>query len=581
MNVMKIMKHKFETFKADFLRRSWARVAARACAIAFLAALALLMPRGKTDAAEDYVRALKRAQYLLNATVPTDSEFSQSASSREGYERAVRRFVSSDNFYDAVLRYHERVFGVGLPQEYLEDLQRSDIDGKSIKFARLQCARENNRNGRFTCTWNGGTTGRKLGQCPKSQEEPVTPFWRPGIVVWVCPSVAQACSSDLSKCFIEYENEDEARNTEIGTSEAFDSRFTIIKSLSRQAAGLATAVVSENFPYTKILEPGLSAVDGAIAHFYRQTHHFDTTKLHIPQDLLNQLQQFKITDTRFKLVYTGNAYESAGVLSTFGFLRRYEKNRTRANQLYERLMCRKFTAELPRVFPQDPGNLRTTPGCSGCHATLDPLADFFSMWGEGGDLYGGKAKAVQGSFIGQNGVGLSRLADIIRNDEAFATCTVQNVWKWLMGREFYKDEEELRTTLTQYFVTTKYSFRELVYALATHPAFVSGQRMDATVTDPLSQPPIGKVPEPVTRECKPNVDFSADIAPHLSQCTSCHRAGTTRQPLETESHWRALGSQAVGMMASGNMPPGQSGPPTQGAVYDLKESVRCWLEQNP
>ena len=28
-------------------------------------------------------------------------------------------------------------------------------------------------------------------------------------------------------------------------------------------------------------------------------------------------------------------------------------------------------------------NLRERPGCSGCHATLDPLADFFLAWGEG------------------------------------------------------------------------------------------------------------------------------------------------------------------------------------------------------
>ena len=42
--------------------------------------------------------------------------------------------------------------------------------------------------------------------------------------------------------------------------------------------------------------------------------------------------------------------------------------------------------------------------------------------------------------------------------------------------------------------------------------------------------------------------------------------------------WR---NQALGMMTSGNMPPGQAGPPLIGNVYDLKELVRCWTEQNP
>ena len=45
--------------------------------------------------------------------------------------------------------------------------------------------------------------------------------------------------------------------------------------------------------------------------------------------------------------------------------------------------------------------------------------------------------------------------------------------------------------LASYFETTDYSFRELVYAIATHPAFVEGGRTDAIVTDPLAEPPLG------------------------------------------------------------------------------------------
>ena len=54
---------------------------------------------------------------------------------------------------------------------------------------------------------------------------------------------------------------------------------------------------------------------------------------------------------------------------------------------------------------------------------------------------------------------------------------------------------------------------------------------------------------------------------------------TNRQDLTTEDQWLHWGGQAVNMMASGNMPPGQAGPPRIGKVFDLKEAVRCWLEQ--
>ena len=64
-------------------------------------------------------------------------------------------------------------------------------------------------------------------------------------------------------------------------------------------------------------------------------------------------------------------------------------------------------------------------------------------------------------------------------------------FEWMMGRGFYHEEANLRAALTSYFVDSKYSFRELVYAVATHPAFTEGTRSDATVTDPLEEPPFG------------------------------------------------------------------------------------------
>jgi hypothetical protein len=529
----------------------------------------------------DYARGLKRASYLLSGKVPTDADFGQGAGSREAYLATVRRFVDSPDLYESLLRYHQRIFGIGLPTNYLEELERDDIDGKAKKFARILCGRTASDN-RYRCSWSDGesrsTSDRAL--CPASWEEPVTAFWRPGLAVWVCPSLARTCGSDLSRCFIQHNNEDEARNSELGTSEVYDSRFTIVKSLSLQAAGIATAVSMENYPYTMIVEPGVSAVDGAIANFYRQTSQFDLKRLNLSTELATQLADTKLDSTRFQLVYTGNSYEQAGVLTAFGYLRRFEKNRTRANNLYERLLCRKFTAELPRVFPSDPGNLRETPGCQGCHATLDPLADFFAAWGEGNNLYNTPGQPIQTTFGGKSGTHLSDLARIIQSDRAFATCTVQNAWEWLMGRAFYQDEQELRTTFTDYFIATRYSFKELIYALATHPAFVNASRGDATVTDPLTEPPLGEAPDAASEpECSSTPPtFAADIQPRIAQCTSCHGTGSVRQPLVTEQDWRTLGSVAVGVMRSGNMPPGQSGPPRLGPVWELKEAVRCWLE---
>lgn len=571
MSPMNASKLKFSSLNSKRLKRS--------VVVILLASWGLLLCGLSSEAHAASARSVRRATHLLAGRMPTETELSAAIASDSAYQELVRSLVKSDGFYDAVLRYHERVLGVGLPEDYLKELERDDVDGKSQKIARLICTRSNDN--RLSCAWQASDK-KGTATCRAADQHPVAPFWKSGLVLWVCPSVSHACGADLSKCSIEFpSNKAEARNSELGTTDVFDSRRSILKSLSRQAAGLATAVAVANYPYTKILAPGLTAVDGTLAMFFAQNFQFDLSKVNANASLLNQVKAIPASQTRFQLVYTGDAYETAGILSTFGWLRRYEKNRTRANQLYERLMCRKFTSELPRVFPQDPGNLRTTPGCSGCHATLDPLADFFAVWGEGGGLYSGLSSARQTTFIGKSGSSLADLANIITSDEAFAACTVNNTFEYLMGRKFRTAEASLRQALTDYFISSNYSFRELMFAIATHPGFLVSTRADANITDPLEQPALGKVPEPSLPACNKTIDFNTDIAPLIGQCTSCHRSGAPRQALETAVQWKAWGNQAVSMMSVGQMPPGLQGAPTAGAVYNLKEAVRCWLTQNP
>jgi hypothetical protein len=528
-------------------------------------------------AVKDLAAAIRRAQYLLNGTYPSDGEILAATSTDGAYKAAIDRFLAHPNFYDVMVRYHQLNYGVGLKDEYLDELVRDDIDSLTRKVPQVTCESVNDLNPRYRCGWSSDNGRTGTGGCAATEELPAKVFWYPGVTAWVCPSVYQTCGSDLSRCFINYWDKNAVKSSELGATEIFDSSVAITKSLSRQPAGIAAAVVTAGYPYTKVLEPGLTAIDGALAHLFKQGQLFDLNKLNAPQELVQIVNGMKLNNTRFQLVYTGSAYEQAGVLSTFGWLRRFDKNRSRAHYLYERFMCRKFTSQLPRVFPQDPGNLRTTPPCNGCHSILDPLADFFKVWGEGAGIYGGQGAAVDASFAGHSGRTMSDLALIIQNDNAFATCTVEHVFSWLMGREFYHDEATLRAALTNYFVTTKYNFKELVYALATHPAFLEATRQDALVGDPLDQPPLGQPPGGETARPCGTITWTTDIQPRISQCTSCHGTGNgVRVELATKENWNTWRNMAVNLMSSGTMPPGQSGPPLSGSVYDLKEAVRCW-----
>jgi hypothetical protein len=326
----------------------------------------LLFPHA-VEASDDLPKAIRRAQYLFTGTVPTENEISRSVSSRDAYKKEIDSLLKHPNFYSMVLRYHERVYGVGLEQDYLEELQLDNIDDHAQKIATINCEVKPNRDGlsRFKCSWASDSRGDKAGGCAASAELPVRAFWYRGVTAWVCPAMLTTCGSDLRSCLIRFNDQNAAANVELGSTEIFDSRIAIVKSLSKQASGIAASLVVSDYPYTYVLQPGLTAVDGAIAHLFRQSHHFDMNKLGVHKDILDIVNRATMRHTRFQLVNMGPSYEQAGALTTFGWLRRYEKNRSRANHVYQRFLCRKFTASLPRVFPQDPGNLRETPGCEG------------------------------------------------------------------------------------------------------------------------------------------------------------------------------------------------------------------------
>ena len=217
--------------------------------------------------------------------------------------------------------------------------------------------------------------------------------------------------------------------------------------------------------------------------------------------------------------------------------------------------------------------MRTADGCSGCHATLDPLADFFMTWGEGGDIYEGAQSSVNTYFNNQSGRYVSDLARIVREDTAFATCTVENVWQWLIGREFYTNEETLRDALTEYFVNTKYSFKELSYAIATHPMFINDERESSVVTDPLADPPLGEVPENVEIDCTDLGEYD-DFSAHIGECTACHNSSSSLTDLSVKSGWQGVAPNALDMMSSGQMPPGGS----NSNVESLRQGVKCWID---
>src|SRR5262249_36529100 len=91
----------------------------------------------------------------------------------------------------------------------------------------------------------------------------------------------------------------------------------------------------------------------------------------IPKDLLPQ------DAGRWELVPDRGPH-AAGLLTMPVFLAKYASGRARGAAVYSAFLCKSFVSDHVELPPSTEPNLMIREGCSTCHATLEPLAAYFS-----------------------------------------------------------------------------------------------------------------------------------------------------------------------------------------------------------
>ncbi|WP_437926264.1 DUF1585 domain-containing protein [Sorangium sp. So ce291] len=198
---------------------------------------------------------------------------------------------------------------------------------------------------------------------------------------------------------------------------------------------------------------------------------------------------------------------ASGLLTMPVFLTKYASRRARAAALYSAFLCKNFTAEHADLPPSSEPDLMVRPGCASCHATLEPLAAYFSRveettWtylpaarfpienpackvGADGKMrnacqpfydpaFSNRERGVlRGAYAseehterGPAGVA----ADMTRMPE-FATCAVQRVTEGFLGRPLREEDESLVRSLRERFVSRGYRMQPLVEAIVRSPAY--------------------------------------------------------------------------------------------------------------
>jgi hypothetical protein len=322
-----------------------------------------------------------------------------------------------------------------------------------------------------------------------------------------------------------------ATRTPLGWDEPFDNVAQAESAWSRMWWGQEVVqfidhILLEDRDFREILTGRYSYVNGPLANFYRSlapTSHptqaltfgyadpqplFDPAAL--PKDLLpQQVADWRKVDDR--------GPQASGIMTMPVFLTKYGSRRARAHVLWNAFACKDFIAGNIQLTPSTEPNLMIRPGCMTCHATLEPLAAYFTRIQEStwnflpadklpvastkcaaadpskmssacttfyDPAFTTKSSAtMRGAYASSDHAeaGPTGMAAELIGTSDFAMCAAENVAASFLGRPLTSDDDTLKTQLAAAFANGGFKMRALVRALLRSDAYRSENDLTSTV----------------------------------------------------------------------------------------------------
>lgn len=252
----------------------------------------------------------------------------------------------------------------------------------------------------------------------------VEPYWAPGTRVRVCAFDAMdnvgsgtcdhtgrdancGCGPNLQRC----------------THETLTTpRFA--EALIDEPARIFEDVVREHRPYHEALTQQGTQMNGRLVHYYR---HFRArmnagafpSVMTDPNVANADLPSIPYGQTAWRDVDRSAGH--AGVLTTQGYLMRFNSYRGRANHFYTTFRCEPFvplSGGIPPEEDEPSPNLRERAGCADCHNALEPAAAHWGRW---------RINASYG-FFGASALSLTTPLASCRNCTGAACSTLCNTY---------------------------------------------------------------------------------------------------------------------------------------------------------
>lgn len=340
------------------------------------------------------------------------------------------------------------------------------------------------------------------------------------------------------------------QNAPLGIEEPFDLSSQAQSAWSRlwwseEAIHFIDDIVQNDRDFREMLTSRASWVNGPLAQFYKSVApstccgtagSFGSVLPEPPKFYEKSMPLFEPESLPENLPHDTSAWVrvedrgplASGLLTMPIFLTKYGSRRARAHVLYNVFLCREFVSETAELTPSDNPDLMSRAGCADCHATLEPLAAYFSRVVESDWSYlpkehfpveaaacykkeDGKAAVKDGSKAMITSTDCNRYYDIAFSDADsmtlrgayasaenadqgpagiankivesadFPACVARNVASSFLGRALTNDDAALQEILSGELVDSGYKMRALVRALVRSDAYKRANNMSSNV----------------------------------------------------------------------------------------------------
>ncbi|MGB5704353.1 MAG: hypothetical protein WBM48_16160 [Polyangiales bacterium] len=356
----------------------------------------------------DKYRYLRQLTLDLYGRIPTVEEYERLHALDDVTEQMIDEMIGSSEFYDQLRSYHRNLLWANLGDDDLvgQIIQEEGDDTFRVWLNRDK--RDNYRGRDVPCLdmehTNFDTDGRALpmvenyleGDCAGGEGctmdgwVEVQPYWARGTTIRVCAFDAQPHTDATPRDDGEPRTCDQVGDGDPLCGCAADLRHCTARgvnydvvhdALLEEPMRVFEQVIAAGEPYMNALSTRTTAMNGALAHYYRYLARDNDSELQNVPELPYDADWQQVEREPYH----------SGILTTLGFLRRFASHRARVNRLYTAFLCTPFEAPSGGLPPatdecsQDP-NLASRCGCATCHETIEPATTHWGRWEEGDDF---------------------------------------------------------------------------------------------------------------------------------------------------------------------------------------------------